>query len=100
MRPRPLPYTRLCAGNGSIHIRVMLRRGKRGNHERQHDFSKFASTIAEWSGRPATFVMAVVLVLVWAISGRFFGYSETWQLVINTSTTIVTFLMVFVLQNS
>ncbi|TCR71042.1 low affinity iron permease family protein [Rhizobium sp. BK376] len=63
-------------------------------------FSKFATKIADLSGKPATFVMAVVLVLVWAVSGPFFNYSETWQLVINTSTTIVTFLMVFVLQNS
>ncbi|MDQ0564431.1 low affinity Fe/Cu permease [Rhizobium mesoamericanum] len=63
-------------------------------------FSKFATTLADLSGKPATFVLAVALVLAWAVSGPFFGYSETWQLVINTSTTIVTFLMVFVLQNS
>ncbi|KRB49326.1 iron permease [Rhizobium sp. Root708] len=63
-------------------------------------FSKFATTIAEWSGRPATFALAVALVLVWAVSGPLFDFSETWQLVINTSTTIITFLMVFVLQNS
>ena len=63
-------------------------------------FSQFASTISELSGRPVTFALAVGMVAVWAISGPFFGFSETWQLVINTSTTIVTFLMVFVLQNS
>ncbi len=63
-------------------------------------FSQFASTISELSGRPTTFTLAVGMVVVWAISGPFFGFSETWQLVINTSTTIVTFLMVFVLQNS
>ena len=63
-------------------------------------FSQFASAISELSGRPATFALAVGMVVVWAISGPFFGFSETWQLVINTSTTIVTFLMVFVLQNS
>ena len=63
-------------------------------------FSKFATVIADLSGKPATFVGAVALVLVWAGSGPFFGYSETWQFVINTSTTIITFLMVFVLQNS
>jgi low affinity Fe/Cu permease len=62
--------------------------------------SKFATVIADLSGKPATFVGAVALVLVWAGYGPFFGYSETWQLVINTSTTIITFLMVFVLQNS
>ena len=63
-------------------------------------FTKFASAISELSGRPATFAIAVAVVVIWAISGPFFAFSETWQLVINTSTTIVTFLMVFVLQNS
>lgn len=63
-------------------------------------FSAFASSIAEWSGKPATFVGAVALVVAWAVSGPFFDYSEAWQLVINTGTTIITFLMVFVLQNS
>jgi low affinity Fe/Cu permease len=63
-------------------------------------FTRFASAIASASGKPVTFVAAVALVVVWAVSGPFFGYSETWQLVINTSTTIITFLMVFVLQNS
>lgn len=65
-----------------------------------HFFSKFATAVAELSGKPVTFVMAVALVLVWAASGPVFSFSETWQLVINTGTTIITFLMVFVLQNS
>ncbi|GAB2896752.1 low affinity iron permease family protein [Paraburkholderia jirisanensis] len=52
------------------------------------------------AGRPVTFVIAVVLVVVWAISGPLFHFSDTWQLVINTSTTIVTFLMVFLIQNT
>jgi len=63
-------------------------------------FSKFATRVASLSGKPGTFVLAVAVVIAWAISGPFFGYSETWQLVINTGTTIITFLMVFVLQNS
>jgi low affinity Fe/Cu permease len=63
-------------------------------------FSKFATHISDLSGRPGTFVVAITLVIGWAVLGPFFGYSETWQLVINTSTTIITFLMVFVLQNS
>jgi len=63
-------------------------------------FTRFASAISSASGKPVTFVAAVALVVAWAASGPLFGYSETWQLVINTSTTIVTFLMVFVLQNS
>ncbi|WP_025662641.1 low affinity iron permease family protein [Rhizobium sp. IBUN] len=65
-----------------------------------HFFSKFATAVAELSGKPVTFVMAVALVSVWAASGPVFSFSETWQLVINTGTTIITFLMVFVLQNS
>ena len=63
-------------------------------------FASFANNVAQWSGQPFAFVLAVALVLVWALSGPFFGFSETWQLVINTGTTIITFLMVFVLQNS
>ncbi|MBB4189957.1 low affinity Fe/Cu permease [Rhizobium aethiopicum] len=63
-------------------------------------FSSFATAVAELSGRPFTFIAALMLVLLWAISGPYFDYSETWQLVINTTTTIITFLMVFVLQNS
>jgi low affinity Fe/Cu permease len=52
------------------------------------------------AGQPATFVIALLIVLVWAITGPVFHYSDTWQLVINTGTTIVTFLMVFLIQNS
>jgi low affinity Fe/Cu permease len=52
------------------------------------------------AGRPVTFVIAAVLVIVWAASGPLFHFSDTWQLVINTSTTIVTFLMVFLIQNT
>ena len=52
------------------------------------------------TGRPATFMVAVGLVLLWALTGPLFGYCDTWQLVINTSTTIVTFLMVFLIQNT
>ena len=63
-------------------------------------FSRFATAIARLSGKPGTFVLAVTVVVAWAVSGPIFGFSENWQLVINTGTTIVTFLMVFVLQNS
>jgi low affinity Fe/Cu permease len=63
-------------------------------------FSKFATAISHATGKPITFVLAVALVVIWALSGPFFGFSEVWQLVINTSTTIITFLMIFVLQNS
>jgi low affinity Fe/Cu permease len=63
-------------------------------------FSIFARRIADWAGRPVTFALACGLIVGWAASGPLFGYSDTWQLVINTSTTIITFLMVFVIQNS
>ncbi|MDR7147283.1 low affinity iron permease family protein [Rhizobium sp. BE258] len=63
-------------------------------------FAHFATKISELAGAPVTFVLAVISVLVWAGLGPVFDYSETWQLVINTGTTIVTFLMVFVLQNA
>jgi low affinity Fe/Cu permease len=52
------------------------------------------------SGKPATFLLATFVVVVWAVTGPLFGYSDTWQLVINTGTTIVTFLMVFLIQNT
>jgi low affinity Fe/Cu permease len=63
-------------------------------------FSNVARRLAAAAGRPVTFGMACLAVLVWALTGPLFGYSDTWQLVINTSTTIVTFLMVFVIQNT
>ncbi|HEV7309376.1 low affinity iron permease family protein [Ensifer sp.] len=68
--------------------------------DNRHFFSRFATSVADLSGKPSTFVAAVVVVLLWAIAGPFFGFSDTWELVINTGTTIITFLMVFVLQNS
>lgn len=63
-------------------------------------FGKLANTVAIASGRPLAFVIAAGVVLIWAFSGPLFDYSDTWQLVINTGTTIVTFLMVFLIQNS
>jgi low affinity Fe/Cu permease len=63
-------------------------------------FDRFATVVSRGSGKTATFVVAVGLIVVWAISGPFFDFSETWQLVVNTATTIITFLMVFVLQHT
>jgi low affinity Fe/Cu permease len=63
-------------------------------------FTHFAKKTAYFTGRPITFVLAVLVILVWAVSGPIFGFSDTWQLVINTGTTIVTFLMVFLIQNT
>ena len=61
-------------------------------------FTRMAKGSSRLMGRPTTFALAVLLVLAWAISGPLFGYSDTWQLTINTGTTIVTFLMVFLIQ--
>lgn len=63
-------------------------------------FTICASRIANWTGSPHAFVLALSTIIVWGISGPIFGYSDTWQLIINTGTTIVTFLMVFLIQNS
>jgi low affinity Fe/Cu permease len=63
-------------------------------------FSRFAQKVASWSGNPIAFLLAVLVVLVWIVTGPIFDYSDTWQLVINTGTTIVTFLMVFLIQNT
>lgn len=63
-------------------------------------FAHFSRGISHLSGRPVTFVIALLLVISWAFSGPLFAFSATWQLVINTATTIITFLMVFILQNT
>ncbi|PYS99053.1 MAG: low affinity iron permease family protein [Acidobacteria bacterium] len=69
-------------------------------HQQQTIFSRFARWIAAITGRPKTFGFAVLIILVWAITGPLFHFSDTWQLVINTGTTIITFLMVFLIQNT
>ncbi len=63
-------------------------------------YSQFAKTSAHFCGRPRVFSLAVGLIVVWLTTGPLFGYSDTWQLVINTGTTIITFLMVFLIQNT
>ncbi|MFZ0243503.1 MAG: low affinity iron permease family protein [Desulfobacterales bacterium] len=63
-------------------------------------FTRFAKLTSRLSGHPGTFTLAVLVIIVWAVTGPLFGFSDTWQLVINTGTTIVTFLMVFLIQNT
>jgi low affinity Fe/Cu permease len=79
-------------------------RGSKSPAENSNGFSRFfgelANRTSQAAGRASAFMMAVGVVLVWAITGPLFQYSDTWQLVINTGTTIVTFLMVFLIQNS
>jgi low affinity Fe/Cu permease len=63
-------------------------------------FTSLANSASKVAGRPYTFIICLALVILWAVSGPMFGFSDTWQLVINTSTTIITFLMVFLIQNT
>lgn len=63
-------------------------------------FSNISARVAGWAGQPAAFILALSVVVVWGFTGPVFDYSDTWQLVINTGTTIVTFLMVFLIQNA
>jgi low affinity Fe/Cu permease len=65
-----------------------------------HVFARFASCVARWAGHPITFCLAVALLIAWAAIGPYMDYSTGWQLLVNTGTTICTFLMVFVIQNS
>ena len=77
--------------------------GTRGEKTMRQDtplFVRFANTASRWAGSPAVFASALALVVAWAACGPLFDYSQTWQLVINTSTTIITFLMVFLIQNT
>lgn len=77
---------------------------KKSRRSRAHGatkvFDRIASVVTQSAGRPAAFITALTLVLVWAITGPLFDFSATWQLVINTGTTIITFLMVFIIQQS
>jgi low affinity Fe/Cu permease len=68
--------------------------------DRSSWFTRFANGASRATGRPGTFVLALIVVLTWAITGPIFKFSDTWQLVINTGTTIITFLMVFLIQNT
>ena len=63
-------------------------------------FDTFSKGLAKQAGSPRTFQIAILLIVIWAVSGPWFHYNDTWQLIINTSTTIITFLMVFLIQNT
>ena len=75
----------------------MTRKRKQGRHSW---FTRIAKAAAHASGRPTTFIIAVSIILIWAVTGPIFHFSDTWQLIINTGTTIITFLMVFLIQNT
>ena len=81
---------------GSLPVTSLTNSGTQSGHW----FVRFATTTAHWAGTSTVFVAAVLIVVVWALVGPLFNYSDSWQLVINTGTTIVTFLMVFLIQNT
>lgn len=68
--------------------------------EKVNFYTRFAKCTAHYSGRPIVFVLAVAIIAIWIVTGPIFKFSDTWQLIINTGTTIVTFLMVFLIQNT
>ena len=63
-------------------------------------FTRIANAVAYAAGKPATFIACIAIIVTWAVTGPFFGFSDTWQLIVNTGTTIITFLMVFLIQNT
>ncbi|WP_025109746.1 low affinity iron permease family protein [Pseudomonas sp. H1h] len=63
-------------------------------------FARFCQALSNWAGSSKTFLAAMALIVVWGLTGPYFHYNDTWQLIINTSTTIITFLMVFLIQNT
>jgi low affinity Fe/Cu permease len=69
-------------------------------HQKPSWFGQFTQYVSHITGRPISFIVAFTAIVVWGLTGQFFGFSDTWQLVINTATTIITFLMVFVIQNT
>jgi low affinity Fe/Cu permease len=80
--------------------RVTMRATANGDEIVDQIFCRFANATAWAAGRPATFLICIIGVVIWALAGPFFDYSQSWQLVINTITTIITFLMVFLIQNT
>jgi low affinity Fe/Cu permease len=87
----------------SLAARGPMAHQKRHTHKGSwlnNQFSQMAQTVAAWTGHPISFLLALAVVIVWIVTGPLFGYSDTWQLVINTGTTIITFLMVFLIQNT
>jgi low affinity Fe/Cu permease len=72
------------------------------HHSRKNPdvFTRFSTTVSTWVGRPWIFAAALAFLVLWALSGPLLGFSDTWQLIVNTSTTIITFLIVFIIQNT
>ena len=103
--PKPAPKTKKAAEVGTLARSDADKKSETPKPpEKKRSWSEMftvaACATAHWTGKPIAFLIATGLVIVWALTGPLFNYSDTWQLVINTSTTIVTFLMVFLIQNT
>jgi low affinity Fe/Cu permease len=99
-RARTKPKIAAAARNGKTSVKSAAKEKPRNGNGWSDVFATSACTVAHWMGKPVAFLIATALVIIWAATGPLFGYSDTWQLVINTSTTIVTFLMVFLIQHT
>src|SRR5215471_18200641 len=86
--------------NADTHARPAEAAHHRKGHKLRVAFRFLAQKVAEWVGAPWAFILACLTIVIWGASGPYFHFSDTWQLVINTGTTIVTFLMVFLIQNT
>ncbi len=75
-------------------------KSKKSKARKADIFTRFTTAVSTGLGRPMVFVIALVTLIIWACTGPLLGFSDTWQLIVNTSTTIVTFLMVFIIQNT
>jgi low affinity Fe/Cu permease len=81
-------------------VKARVRRVSVASAKSHSWFARFARRTSRWTGRPSAFLLALAVVIIWIATGPIFHFSDTWQLVINTATTVVTFLMVFLIQNA
>ncbi|MES2391944.1 MAG: low affinity iron permease family protein [Acidobacteriota bacterium] len=95
-----MPTTKNVVSKSAAEDKVELLSSKIASESKGDAFGKFAATASGWLGSKWAFVVAILIIAVWGVTGPLFRYSDTWQLVINTGTTIVTFLMVFLIQNT
>ena len=77
-----------------------MKKNKKKPNRLRRFFNKFSQAVTKGTGSPLAFIIAIIIIIIWGVTGPLFGFSDTWQLVINTGTTIITFLMVFVIQQS
>src|SRR3989454_4123853 len=77
-----------------------MKTSRPGSTSLAHRMERFSTAVTEWTGSTSAFLLALAAIVVWLVTGPLFGFSDTWQLIINTATTVLTFLMVFIIQNT